>query len=78
MWYMNKISILMVILIVFALVTSGCSERTTDEKPTVVIGSKLFQESYILAHMAAILLEDAGYKADVIEGLGGRSSTMKH
>lgn len=71
MWYMNKISILMVILIVFALVTSGCSERTTDEKPTVVIGSKLFQESYILAHMAAILLEDAGYKADVIEGLGG-------
>ena len=61
----------MVLVIVFALVASGCSEKTTDEKPTVVIGSKLFQESYILAHMAAIMLEDAGYKTDVIEGLGG-------
>ncbi|WP_292351226.1 glycine betaine ABC transporter substrate-binding protein [Methanomethylovorans sp. PtaU1.Bin093] len=64
-------SVLMVLVIVFALVASGCSEKTTDEKPTVVIGSKLFQESYILAHMAAIMLEDAGYKTDVIEGLGG-------
>jgi osmoprotectant transport system substrate-binding protein len=64
-------SVLMVLVIVFALVASGCSEKTTDEKPTVVIGSKLFQGSYILAHMAAIMLEDAGYKTDVIEGLGG-------
>lgn len=64
-------SVLMVLVIVFALIASGCSEKTTDEKPTVVIGSKLFQESYILAHMAAIMLEDAGYETDVIEGLGG-------
>ncbi|WP_333787981.1 glycine betaine ABC transporter substrate-binding protein [Methanomethylovorans sp.] len=64
-------SVLMVLVIFFALIASGCSEKTTDEKPTVVIGSKLFQESYILAHMAAIMLEDAGYKTDVIEGLGG-------
>lgn len=66
-----KMSVLIVLVIVFALVASGCSEKTTDEKPTVVIGSKLFQESYILAHMAAIMLEDAGYETDVIEGLGG-------
>lgn len=66
-----KRSVLMVLVIVIALLASGCSEKTTDEKPTVVIGSKLFQESYILAHMAAIMLEDAGYKTDVIEGLGG-------
>jgi osmoprotectant transport system substrate-binding protein len=66
-----KRSVLMVLVIVIALVASGCSEKTTDEKPTVVIGSKLFQESYILAHMAAIMLEDAGYKTNVIEGLGG-------
>lgn len=64
-------SVMMVLVIVVALLASGCSEKTTDEKPTVVIGSKLFQESYILAHMAAIMLEDAGYKTDVIEGLGG-------
>lgn len=64
-------SVLMVLVIVFTLIASGCSEKTTDEKPTVVIGSKLFQESYILAHMAAIMLEDAGYETDVIEGLGG-------
>lgn len=64
-------SVLMVLVIFFALIASGCSEKTTDEKPTVVIGSKLFQESYILAHMAAIMLEDAGYETDVIEGLGG-------
>lgn len=66
-----KMSVLIVLVIAFALVASGCSEKTTDEKPTVVIGSKLFQESYILAHMAAIMLEDAGYQTDVIEGLGG-------
>lgn len=42
-----------------------------DMKETVVIGSKLFQESYILAHMTALMLEDAGYKTDVKQGLGG-------
>lgn len=66
-----KRTVLMVLVIVIALMASGCSEKTTDEKPTVVIGSKLFQESYILAHMAAIMLEDAGYKTNVVEGLGG-------
>ncbi len=69
-----KKSVLMVILIVVALLVSGCSEKELNasaEKPTVVIGSKLFQESYILAHMAALMLEDAGYETDVVEGLGG-------
>ncbi|WP_370574124.1 glycine betaine ABC transporter substrate-binding protein, partial [Methanomethylovorans sp.] len=69
-----KKSVLMVLLIVIALLVSGCSEKELNasaEKPTVVIGSKLFQESYILAHMAALMLEDAGYETDVVEGLGG-------
>ncbi len=39
-------------------------------KKTIVIGSKLFQESYILAHMISLLLEDHGYKTNVKEGLG--------
>lgn len=69
-----KKNILMVLVILVALIASGCSEKKLNapaEKPTVVIGSKLFQESYILAHMAALMLEDAGYETDVIEGLGG-------
>lgn len=69
-----KKSVMMVLLIVVALMVSGCSEKKLNapvEKPTVVIGSKLFQESYILAHMAALMLEDAGYETKVIEGLGG-------
>jgi osmoprotectant transport system substrate-binding protein len=37
----------------------------------IVIGSKPFNEQYILAHMIALLLEENGYKADVKEGLGG-------
>nr|1SW4_A Chain A, osmoprotection protein (proX) [Archaeoglobus fulgidus DSM 4304]1SW4_B Chain B, osmoprotection protein (proX) [Archaeoglobus fulgidus DSM 4304]1SW5_A Chain A, osmoprotection protein (proX) [Archaeoglobus fulgidus DSM 4304]1SW5_B Chain B, osmoprotection protein (proX) [Archaeoglobus fulgidus DSM 4304]1SW5_C Chain C, osmoprotection protein (proX) [Archaeoglobus fulgidus DSM 4304]1SW5_D Chain D, osmoprotection protein (proX) [Archaeoglobus fulgidus DSM 4304] len=37
----------------------------------VVIGSKPFNEQYILANMIAILLEENGYKAEVKEGLGG-------
>ena len=41
------------------------------QKGEVVIGSKLFQESFILAHMAGIMLEEAGYEIDVKEGLGG-------
>lgn len=66
-----KKSVMMVLVIVVALLAGGCAEKAPAEKPTVVIGSKPFQESYILAHMAALMLEDAGYEANVIEGLGG-------
>ncbi|MBC7085331.1 MAG: glycine/betaine ABC transporter substrate-binding protein [Methanomethylovorans sp.] len=69
-----KKHIIIAVMIIVALVASGCSEKqvsSNGQKPTVVIGSKLFQESYILAHMAALLLEDAGYKTVVKEGLGG-------
>ncbi|WP_370574923.1 glycine betaine ABC transporter substrate-binding protein [Methanomethylovorans sp.] len=68
-----KKTILVVLVVFMALLAVGCAERTVDieKKETVVIGSKLFQESYILAHMAALMLEDAGYETDVIEGLGG-------
>ncbi len=38
---------------------------------TIVIGTKLFQESYITAHMISLLLEDRGYNTDVKENLGG-------
>lgn len=64
-------------LVLLAFFVSGCTDKnenenkTVDNKPTVVIGSKLFQESYIIAHMAALMLEDVGYKTDVKENLGG-------
>ncbi|ABE51472.1 glycine betaine ABC transporter substrate-binding protein [Methanococcoides burtonii] len=67
--------ILIATFVVLAVILSGCTEPASDdtevEKGEVVIGSKLFQESYILAHMAGIMLEEAGYEVDVKEGLGG-------
>lgn len=68
--------ILLTTFVVLAVILSGCTESGSDdpvdaEKGKVVIGSKLFQESYILAHMTAIMLEEEGYEVDVKEGLGG-------
>lgn len=68
--------ILLTTFVVLAVILSGCTESSSDEsadaeKGKVVIGSKLFQESYILAHMAGIVLEEDGYEVDVKEGLGG-------
>lgn len=69
---MRKI-ILTTLLVIMMLLVSGCTEAPSseEEKETIVIGSKLFQESYILAHMTAVMLEDAGYETDVKQGLGG-------
>lgn len=66
-------TILITLVIVMTLFASGCTQESSDKdkKETVVIGSKLFQESYILAHMTALVLEDAGYETDVKQGLGG-------
>ncbi len=67
-------TILVILMLFLAIFAAGCTEEPTDneeQKETVVIGSKLFQESYILAHMTALVLEDAGYETDVKQGLGG-------
>ncbi|AKB85153.1 L-proline glycine betaine binding ABC transporter protein ProX [Methanococcoides methylutens MM1] len=71
-----NMKILLATFVVLAVILSGCTEPASDEtadavKGEVVIGSKLFQESYILAHMAGIMLEEEGYEVDVKEGLGG-------
>ncbi|MDF1532441.1 MAG: glycine betaine ABC transporter substrate-binding protein [ANME-2 cluster archaeon] len=63
-----KLNILIAFIIVIAVLTSGC---TQSDDNTIVIGSKQFQESYILAHMISLLLEEHGYETDVKEGLGG-------
>ncbi len=66
-----KIKVLITALIIITILISGCLESPSGpSKKTIVIGSKLFQESYILAHMISLLLEDHGYKTNVKEGLG--------
>jgi len=58
-----------VISIIAISIASGCI--TSNDDDTIVIGSKLFNEQYIVAHMVALLLEEKGYDVDVQEGLGG-------
>ncbi len=68
-----RTDILIALLVSIAVLSSGCTQFPSDDtnEKTIVIGSKQFQESYILAHMASLLLEDSGYKTDVKTGLGG-------
>ena len=68
-----RTNILIALLVSIAVLSSGCTQYSSDDanEKTIVIGSKQFQESYILAHMTSLLLEDSGYKTDVKEGLGG-------
>lgn len=63
-----KIKIITAVIIVTILI-SGCTQTSSDK--TIVIGSKQFQESFILAHMISLILEDSGYDTDVKVGLGG-------
>lgn len=67
---MNKIGALALAGLIAVAFLSGCIGQN-EEAPTIVIGSKPFNEQYILAHMIALLLEENGFKADVKEGLGG-------
>lgn len=41
------------------------------DKPQITVGSKDFTESIVLAHMAALILEDAGYEVERQINLGG-------
>lgn len=55
--------------LLLATLLSGCAQSESPEK--IVIGSKPFNEQYILAQMIALLLEENGFRAEVKEGLGG-------
>jgi osmoprotectant transport system substrate-binding protein len=73
-----KFHFIAVLLLVAVLLVSGCTENSQNEgnnsvQPAekVVIGTKLFQESYITAHMVSLLLEEQGYETEVKENLGG-------
>ncbi|MCG9479768.1 MAG: glycine/betaine ABC transporter substrate-binding protein [Actinomycetia bacterium] len=58
-------SLILTLILIFLVVS--CSGQK------VSIGSKPFNEQYILAHMIALLVEDQGIETEVQEGLGGTS-----
>ncbi len=58
-------------VVVILLILAGIYLFTGETRQTIYLGSKLFNEQYILAHMIALLLEDNGYNAEVKESLGG-------
>ena len=72
-----KFRFIVVLLLVVSLLASGCTENSSNEgngtQPAekIVIGTKLFQESYITAEMVSLLLEEHGYETEVKKNLGG-------
>ena len=72
-----KFRFITVLLLVASLLVSGCTENSSNEgngtQPAekIVIGTKLFQESYITAEMVSLLLEEQGYETEVKKNLGG-------
>ena len=57
----------MIIMLFFTV----CSSFALGQTNKIVMGSKLFNEQYILSHMIAHLMRDAGYEAEVKTALGG-------
>jgi len=65
----NKWIVLIVLVIIIVAIFFFTDVFKKPEK--VVLGSKLFNEQYILAHMIAHLMRDNGMQAEVKESLGG-------
>jgi len=65
----KKCAVLFVLVIIIFSLFSATALMQMPKK--VVMGSKLFNEQYILAHMIAHLMRDNGIEADVKESLGG-------
>ncbi len=59
------------IIVIFALgLAPIISKSFANEKPKVIIGSKLFTEQYILGEVLAGYFNDAGYAAELKPGMG--------
>ncbi|KYC53615.1 MAG: Substrate binding domain of ABC-type glycine betaine transport system [Candidatus Methanofastidiosum methylothiophilum] len=65
----NKLFLSTILIFVLVVASAGCIGQGTEKK--IVIGTMPYNEEYILGHMISLLLEDAGYKTEVKEGLGG-------
>ncbi|MFA6622268.1 MAG: glycine betaine ABC transporter substrate-binding protein [Candidatus Caldatribacteriota bacterium] len=63
----KEFSLILIVIIVFIL----CSLLALGQDNKIVMGSKLFNEQYILSYMIAHLMRDAGYQAEVKTALGG-------
>jgi len=67
---MKRIKGIMLIVIIVLNFTSFSSFGLVQDNK-IVMGSKLFNEQYILSHMIAHLMRENGYQAEVKEALGG-------
>lgn len=63
----KEFSLILIVIIVFIL----CSSLALGQDNKIVMGSKLFNEQYILSYMIAHLMRDAGYQTEVKTALGG-------
>ena len=59
--------LILIVMMVFIL----CSSLALGQDNKIVMGSKLFNEQYILSYMIAHLMRDAGYQSEVKTALGG-------
>lgn len=66
---MKKVFVLLLVVAVTTFVAMGCSSNSKFK--TIVIGSKPFNEQYIVANMMAILLKENGFNVEIKQGLGG-------
>ena len=67
-----KVKKCLILFVLAMIIFSLFSATALMQMPKkVVLGSKLFNEQYILAHMIAHLMRDNGIEADVKESLGG-------
>lgn len=72
MFKSKKISTLIYVLLVSALVFSACApSQSANGAGTVIVGSKDFTEQFIVAEMYAQLLENAGFTVERKLNLGG-------
>lgn len=63
--------IALTLLAVLSLVLSGCIPATGGQGTLIRVGSKDFTEQFILGHMYALVLEEAGYSVERRLNLGG-------
>ncbi|PKL59858.1 MAG: glycine/betaine ABC transporter substrate-binding protein, partial [Methanomicrobiales archaeon HGW-Methanomicrobiales-4] len=65
---MKRVHVLIFAVLLFIVCTESAFAADTYDK-SVIIGAKTFNEQYILADMAGLLLEDKGYTTDIKSGM---------
>ncbi len=61
----RMLTVLGILLVVSAVVLSGCSSAPAEPKGTIVVGSKIDTEGALLSQMIILMLRDAGF--DVVD-----------